>query len=177
MLKFFLATGVGAFALFLWGAMTLVLIPWHDQVLLEVADEAAVLDTLQEVAPAGGVYSVPVVHEDYTATSPFAVIAWRPGGFGMGQGTVMLASLLGYWLAAIVVGWLLSWTRNLSYGQRVLFVAGLGAFASLAVHFQNWVWTGYSVGYTAMATVDVMVGWLLAGLILAWFIPDQKVRS
>lgn len=177
MFKFLSVTALSALVLFIWGAITLVaLLPLHNRVLLAVRNESGMLEMLQKEAPEGGVYSIPIDHAGYTATSPFAVIAYRPGGFGMSPGAVMGVSFLTYWLTSIVAALLLSKTSIASYAQRVFFVLGLGLFASLVVHAQNWIWTGYSVGYTLMAFFDVMVGWLLAGVVLARFIRPQKAE-
>lgn len=166
MLRFLSTTFLAAVVLFMWGAITLLLVPGHADVVRKVADETAVLNVLKQHAPEGGVFSVPVAHADYTATSPFAMVAYRPNGMGMSQGTVMLVSFGVSWLAAMLAGVLLP-KHEPSYLKRVAFVGGLGVFATLVVHVSNWIWMGYSPGFTAMATFDLLVGWVLAGAVLA----------
>jgi hypothetical protein len=170
-MRFLLTTFTSALILFLWGGLTLAVIPWHSAVLHGVHDEAAVLKTLSEQAVDGGVYSVPIEHKNYTATSPFAMIVYRPRGFGMPAGGVMAISFATSWLASIVAALLTPKKEGLSYARRVLFFLGLGVFASLTAHITNWTWSGYSAGYTLMAIFDLLAGWLLAGLFLARFLP------
>jgi hypothetical protein len=55
-----------------------------------------------------------------------------------------------------------------------VFFLGLGAFTSLIAHVSNWTWLGYSTSYTLMAIFDQMVGWLLAGLVMARLTPSWK---
>lgn len=174
MLRFLSATFLAAVAVFLWGAVTLLLIPGQDAVVLSVADEAAVLSTLREQAPAGGVYSVPIAHAEYTATTPFAMVAYRPQGMGIRQGTVMLVSFTMSWLAAMVAAALMPGARERSYAARVLGVVGLAVFATVVVHVSNWLWMGYSTTFTARAAFDLSIGWLWAGLILARLAPDDR---
>jgi hypothetical protein len=168
-------TFLSAFVLFVWGAVTLLTVPWHDAVVLKVQDEAAVLAALAQHAPSGGVFSVPINHMEYTATSPFAMVMYRPRGMGMASGAVMGVSFLTYWFAAIVAALLLQRTAGLTFGGRVLFVIGLGVFTSLVSHVHYWTWMGASTGFTLMAVFDLLVGWGLAGLVLArWGTSAQR---
>ncbi|HEX4019704.1 MAG TPA: hypothetical protein VHX63_01040 [Acidobacteriaceae bacterium] len=171
-MRFLLTTFLSALILFLWGGLTLAVIPWHSAVLHGVRNEAAVLKTLKEQAVNAGVYSIPIEHKNYTATSPFAMVIYRPGGLGMPAGAIMAVSFATYWLASIVAALLLPRKEGLSYTRRVLFFLGLGIFTSLTAHITNWTWSGYSAGYTFMAIFDLLVGWLLAGLFLARFLPS-----
>jgi hypothetical protein len=173
-MRFFSTTFLGALVLFLWGGLTLAVIPWHSAVLLGVRDEAAVMKTLQEQAVNTGVYSVPIAHKAYTATTPFATVIYRPGGMGMSAGAVMGVSFATYWLAAMIAVFLLPKREELTYGRKVVFFLGLGAFTSLIAHVSNWTWLGYSTSYTLMAIFDQMVGWLLAGLVMARLTPSWK---
>jgi len=167
---------LSALVLFIWGAVTLVFIPWHSLVMLGVKNEPAVLEVLQAQAVETGVYSVPIDHTGYTATSPFAMIMYRPQGMGMGQGAVMAVSFATYWLASLVAALLMLKSGAFSYMRRVLFFVGLGVFTSLVAHVNNWTWMGYSLGYTLVATFDVVVGWFLAGLVLARWLPRGDTR-
>lgn len=167
---------LSAVVLFIWGAVTLVFIPWHNHVMLGVKDERAVLDVLRTQAVETGVYSVPIDHNSYTATSPFAMIMYRPNGMGMGHGGVMAVSFATYWLASLVAALLLPRNETWSYARRVLFFVGLGVFTSLVAHVNNWTWMGYSPGYTLVAIFDLVVGWLLAGLVLARLLPRGGQR-
>lgn len=160
---------LSAVVLFIWGAVTLVFIPWHNQVLLGAKDERAVLEVLRTQTGGTGVYSVPIDHTGYTATSPFAVIMYRPDGMGMGQGSVMAVSFATYWLASLIAALLMP--QTLTFTRRILFFVGLGVFTSLVAHVSNWTWMGYSPGYTAVAIFDLVMGWFLAGLVLAALLP------
>ena len=114
-MRFLLTTFTSALILFLWGGLTLAVIPWHSAVLHGVHDEAAVLKTLSEQAVDGGVYSVPIEHKNYTATSPFAMIVYRPrvfasltahitnwtwSGYSAGYTLMAIFDLLAGWLLA-----------------------------------------------------------------------------
>ncbi len=161
------ATFLSALVLFIWGAVSLLVVPGRDSVVLKVKDEAAVLSALAQHAPASGVYAVPINHMEYTATSPFAMVMYRPGGMGMTPGAVMGVSFLTYWCAAMVAAVLLRRTAGLTFAGRVLFVISLAVFASLVSHVHYWTWMGASAGFTLMAMLDLLVGWGLAGLVLA----------
>jgi hypothetical protein len=54
-----------------------------------------------------------------------------------------------------------------SYGAKVLFVALLGLLPGLDVDVGYWNWYGFPGDYTLAVMADHVLGWLLAGLVLA----------
>ena len=65
-----------------------------------------------------------------------------------------------------------------SYFQRVGFVTGFGVFLALMGHFAYYNWMHFDAFYTAMFAVDVIVGWFLAGLVIAAVIrPSAEAAS
>ena len=54
------------------------------------------------------------------------------------------------------------------FGSRVLFVALLAGFVALQSRLLDWSWWRFPLDYSLVAALDLVVGWTLAGLVLAW---------
>ena len=54
-----LAALAGGAALFVWGAVSWMLLPWHNASYSEVADEDELARVIEKQAPASGIYGIP----------------------------------------------------------------------------------------------------------------------
>ena len=91
-------------------------------------------------------------------TEPFS-----PGGFLR----AFLLNLVAAFLAAtLLVRAAPSLPR---FGDRVMFVALLGGFAGVATRLMDWNWWSFSLDYSLVMAVDLVIGWALAGVVLARF--------
>jgi len=68
---------------------------------------------------------------------------------------------------AFLLSIVLTQTKVRSYGGRVLFIFTLALLAGVAGHVPNWNWFNFSTSYTALEISDLLVGWTLAGLVIA----------
>ncbi len=59
----------------------------------------------------------------------------------------------------------------LVYGLGFVIVAGM--LATIAANVSYWNWYGFPTSYTLAALVDMVVGYALAGLVMAWFIKKE----
>jgi hypothetical protein len=60
-----------------------------------------------------------------------------------------------------------------SFLGRAFFVAALSLFGWLDIHISYWNWYGFPTDYTLATLVDALVGYLLAGLVLAWLVKKE----
>ena len=70
-------------------------------------------------------------------------------------------------LGALLLTWLVLQIRAPGYGARVGFVVIAALAGGIICHLPNWNWWGFSTSYTAVTLADVVVTWLLAGLVIA----------
>ena len=61
-----------------------------------------------------------------------------------------------------------------TYAHRIGFVTGFGVFVGLIGHASYWNWMYFPLEYTIMFMLDVLLGWFLAGLIMAAIIRSPK---
>ncbi|HTT07246.1 MAG TPA: hypothetical protein VMH34_00415 [Gammaproteobacteria bacterium] len=192
MKKSLLAAVLGGLAVFAWGSVSWMALPWHERALHGFADEAPVAQAVMANAPASGVYVLPYVpmsknntHPDITDRAMQDALARRQQGpfvyasvtregvdtsmgpqFGLAIGLNVLVA----WLIATMLGQ----TQNLDYLRRVMFVATAGVVIALAGYAPNVIWWHFPPAYTIVDVADAIIGWSLAGLIIAGLVEGKS---
>lgn len=174
----------GGLVLFFWGAFSYMVLPWHGMTLERFTDEAAVAQTLTVNASRSGMYILPNPHKHEPGMTeaqqeaagegakarmmhgPFMFASVSLGGTrDMGQ--ALLLNVLSDILAAALATWLLLQTAHASYGRRVGFVVVMALTTGLVAHVPSWIWWKFSTSFTLVEFADLLIGWGLAGLVIA----------
>ena len=109
-------------------------------------------------------------YEEKTRAGPSGFVIYHPAGQPLNMGMGALQEFLKLWVVATIAAFLLAEaSTQLSYGARVGFVAAIGAIASLSTNVSYRAWYGFPGDYTAAAIFMEFVGYVLGGLVLAWF--------
>lgn len=173
----------------LWGMIAWMLLDFHKDTFKNVPDDKTMaifmLGSLQEHAA----YIIPArpdTHEESAVkeyvervkNGPIALIFFLPQG---GDPTMIREIIVGIIIniiTAAIAGWILlrSTAVSQTYLKRVIFIAVLAVFASLAIHFQNWNWMYFPLRYTTAMTADLIIGWILGGMVIAAFIKEKNER-
>ena len=172
----------GGIVLFVWGFISHAVLPWHEATWNRFADEDAVAQVLTENAPRSGIYLYPMgpkpegSEEQKQAAEaemwekmrkgPFAFVAYTDHGT-TSMVRPFVVQLLTQILGALLATWLLLQTSALSYAGKVTFLAVVALTAGVLCHVPNWNWWGFATGYTVVNLVDLVIGWVLAGLVIA----------
>lgn len=173
-----------AIVLFTWSAVSWMVLTWHNTTLHAFKDEASVAKVMQDNTNQSGIYMLPYMATDSTPSQknssnellkagPVVFTAVYLGGVTNMQ-PYMIKGFIIQLLAAFFVGWLLSKTARLSYFGRVGFVLVFAIAASLACHLPYWNWWHFETMYTLITIGDMLVGWFLAGLVMAALIPGKR---
>ena len=72
-------------------------------------------------------------------------------------------------ISALIAAFLLTRSNGLFYGQRVLFVMLCGVLIFAGGKLDEWIWWGFGTPYVLIEFVAIVVGWILAGLVIAKF--------
>ena len=188
--KLALGTILGAIVLFIWSALAWMIIPWPGEPLRHFTSEDAIVAAIKANAPRSGNYLIPneperlpgMTEEQYQKATKdaedrmnngpmvFAVVRLEPMSMAKAMILGFLTNVIAVFLACI----LLLQTDRLSYRDRVLFVAGLGLLVFLAGHLDEWNWWGFSNAYTMMQLGALVIGWILAGLVIAKFVRGKS---
>lgn len=179
---------VGGVVLFLWGAISHMLLPLGEVGIKEMPGEEAVLSAMREnlsepgfyfFPGMGGVEATPEAQrawEEQYRRGPRGILIYHPTGEQPLSPTQLLTELLADIAAAIVAAYLLvQASGGLSgFGARVLFVTLLGLLPGLEVDVSYWNWYGYPGNYTLAVMADHVIGWCLAGIALAWLLKPSR---
>jgi len=175
---------LGGLALFVWGSISWMVLPWHMMTLEKFKDEATVAQALSANAVVSGVYLLPNPHKyDPGMTeeqkkaeeaegvkrmiqgpSMFAAVSLSGAG---NMGHPLLITLLGNILSALLATWMLLKTNGLRYLGRVGFVMLITLTTAIVAYLPDWTWWRFSTSFTAVGVADLLIGWFLAGLVIA----------
>jgi hypothetical protein len=178
------ALGGGA-ALFLWGMASWMLLPWHRTTLHKFQNEEAVAQAISaSVSQGPGIYNYPNAYSaepgateeqkkaqqqagmEKRRAGPLIFVAFRDKGMPS-MAKPMAVSFLIQVLAALLVTALVLTAPGLSFTGRVGFCASFALAAGAACHLPYWNWWGFSGSYTLVSIADLVVGWSLAGVVIA----------
>jgi len=181
---------LGGLVLFFWGAFSYMVLPWHAMTLNQFKDESAVAQALGANAGESGIYILPNPHrQDPSLSEAQRKAAEEDGLTRMMQGPFMFASVslagtremgpalllnvIGNIVSALLVTWLLLRTAPATYRRRVGMIVLIALAAAVMAHYPSWIWWRFSTRFTLVESADLLIGWLLAGLVIAKVVPAQ----
>lgn len=175
---------LGGIIVFLWSCVSWMALPWHQTTMHTFQNGDEVAQVLVKNAPASGIYVLPGCNGTQpdeaikkSSEGPVAFVSLRSGPKPFDMGQMMFQQLLISILGALCLTWLLMQTRGLTYRQRVQFFVVTALAAGILCHLPNWHWWEFSSEYTLVAMADLIIGWLLAGLILAKFVYHHDPKD
>ena len=192
--KILLAGLAGGIVIYIWGIISHLVLPLGEVGIKQIPSEEQVVTALQDNIKESGFYFFPGEEhspdmtkdqhkiamqkwEEKIRKGPNGILIYTPQGKAPMSPKQLLIELLSNIAGALVAAFLLAKAVSgiTSFGVRVLFVALLGLFASLAIDISYWNWYGFPGSFTIAAITDEVVGWGLAGLPLAAIIKRSAV--
>ena len=151
-MSFILGVTLASVVFFIWSAISWMVLPWQRGVFREFHDEEAMTRILKEQAPGSGIYGLPAEPK-------------YPAGATKEQRDAIDRTAM----------------ARLQQGPVVFAVVSRGSFGTfprlLAVAFVGNVVVsllfGWMLAQTAGLGYGLAIGWLLSGLVLAWFVPGR----
>jgi len=183
-MRILIAAILGGIVMFIWGAIAHMFLGLGNPGIYQPANEDIVLSTLHEgLGTTPGVYILPsfdpkrwndpVAREAYakkSATSPYAWMVYLPQGDDM---TDMHRQLPRQWASDTLASLMLAFVMGLaalSFGKRMAIAAAAAVFAWLTMLVPYWNWYRFPGALTWAALLTQLIGWLLAGAVMAWWI-------
>jgi len=178
-----IAALLGAIVIFFWQFASHMLLPVGMMGFRLPQAEDAVLQSAGSGLPQTGIYMLPSMDpakmSDKATTdawvakakanpSLFVVVATAktdPASMGAELGT----QFVGNFIAALLIAWVLAATVW-GFGTRVLGATAFGVFGWLANIVPLGTWYRFPGDYLAGNLIDQGVGWLLAGVAIAWWL-------
>ncbi|WP_426688772.1 hypothetical protein [Rhodanobacter ginsengiterrae] len=184
---------IGGIVMFVWGVAAHMALGLGEEGIRLPVNENAVLSSLHEgLGSQPGIYLLPsldpnkmgdeAVLKAYSAkaaASPYAFVVYLPQGDDMMQmGPQIGRQWASDTLAALALAFMLG-LAGLSFRRRVTVAAAAAAFAWLCTVVPYWNWYRFPLDFTLAALVEQLVGWLLAGAAIAWWLgrSERKLAS
>lgn len=182
---------IGGIVMFIWGAVSHMALGLGNVGMYQPANEDAVLSTLHEgLGQQGGVYILPSVdpakisdpavakaYSEKAQRSPYAWVVYLPQGDDMmHMGPQLARQWASDTLSALALAFVMGWAA-MSFGRRVTLAAVLAVFAWLSTMVPYWNWYRFPRDFTLAALVEQLVGWVLAGAAMAWWMGRDERRS
>ncbi len=180
MKKTLLAGILGGVIAFIWSAIVHMLPFTHHLGLSTMNEhEGAVMAALKSNLPEPGLYFFPGMDmtrkmtqeqmDTWTAkyqAGPAGLLLYHPNG-----GQPMAPKLLVIeFLSTVVCGLIAAFILSATVGSlmiRATMVMLIGLFGWLAISVSQWNWYGYPFSFIALDAIDQLIGWLLAGILMA----------
>ena len=184
---------IGGIVMFLWGVAAHMALGLGEVGLRLPANENVALSGLQEgLGGKAGVYMLPSldpkqmndpsVVQAYSikaVRSPYAWVVYQPQGTDMMQmgpqiGRQWASDTLGALALAFVMG-----LAVVGFRRRLAIAAAATIFAWLSTMLPYWNWYRFPLDFTLAALVEQLIGWLLAGAAMAWWLgrSERKLAS
>lgn len=175
---------IGGLVMFLWGAVAHMALPIGEAGLKTPTQQDAVLGALATSTSGAGVYMYPGIASEMMGDEAamkafaeqskgkaFAFVVYQPDGNPAFQSMApnLVKQLVTDLLAALVAAWILA-LGAWGFGRRVLIAGALGLFSWLTLSLPYWNWYLFPLNFTVGALVEQVVGWLLAGAAIAWWL-------
>lgn len=179
---------IGGMVMFVWGVVAHMVLPLGEiGMRLPVAENAVLADLPQALGNQPGVFLLPSIDPSkmgdpevvkaYSAkslASPYAFVVYQPKGTDlMAMGPKIGVQWVSDTLSALVLAFVMG-LAGLSFGRRMALAAAAAVFSWLSLLVPYWNWYRFPLDFTAAALIEQLMGWLLAGAAIAWWIGRQE---
>ena len=108
---------------------------------------------------------------------PFGLLVYRPHvSYALNPSNLIIE--FGTELAeTMIAALLLSWVTLSGYLARVGFVTLVGIAGAITTNVPYWNWYGFPTKYTLVHAFVEVVGYLAAGLVIAWMLPKRVATA
>ena len=190
-MRVLVAALMGGIVMFLWGAIAHMALGLGDVGMRPAANEDVVLSALHPgLGDRPGVFLVPSIDpakmsdkaamDAYAAkstTSPYAFLVYLPQGEDM---TKMGGRIPRQWASDTLSALILAAVMALGafgFGKRMAIALAAPVFAWLSVLVPYWNWYLFPGALTWAALADQLIGWLLAGAVMAWWLGRAERKA
>jgi hypothetical protein len=174
-LRVLIAGLLGGLAMFVWSSLAHTILPLGHTGLTQIPNEAAARTALQSVMgaePKDGLYVFPWMEHGNSAApaptpGPSGMLVYHPDRPLEMAPSMLVSEALSEIVQAIIAAVLVSLTVLVTVLHRTLFVAAMGVAVAISTHVSYWIWWGFPADYTLASIVTIVVGYVVAGLVIA----------
>lgn len=173
---------LGGVAMFIWTSLAHTALPLGQMGVQEIPDDAPVIATLQgALGDRDGLYLFPgsgnggkaedaaarKTMEERTAKEASGLLVYHPPGRDTAMGPYIGKELALEVFQSLVLAWLISILAVSDFGSRIAAAVAVGGLVAVATNGSNLIWYGYPAAFTHAAIIIQLVGYTLAGTVIA----------
>lgn len=173
---------LGGIAMFIWTSLAHTALPLGQAGFQEIPNDAAVIASLQgALGEKDGLYIFPgsgngtksedaasrKTMEDRTAKEASGLLVYHPPGRDTAMGPYIGKELALELVQTLILAWLISGLAVSSFGGRTLAAVAVGVVVAIGTNGSNMIWYGYPAAFTHAAIIIQLVGYAVAGLVIA----------
>jgi hypothetical protein len=184
-MRLIIAAILGGIVMFMWGALSHMVLGLGQSDMKTVPDEAAVISTLKSKLTEPGFYFLPGVDMNRTPSEeemaafttkhkegPNAVLIYQPAGEDIMTPRHFGTELGSNIVAAFVVGLILTFAA-VGFSRGVIISTFIGLTAWLSINVSYWNWYRFPTGFITGELIDQVAGWFLTGIVLAFILRKR----
>lgn len=174
-----MAAIAGGIVVFVWSALSHMALPLGTAGIRSIPNEERVAQAIRGTITEGGLYFFPGFDASHAMTAeeqrtwteryrrgPSGILVVQPGGRDPMSTQQLVVELIADIFAAGVAAFVLGGLGG-SFVARASAVGLLGVFEWLDINVSYWNWYKFPTTYTVAALIEQVVGWTLAGLVMA----------
>nr|WP_199040477.1 hypothetical protein [Dyella sp. ASV24] len=190
-MRVLVAALMGGIVMFIWGAVAHMALGLGDIGMHQPVAEDTVLVSLRPgLGEQAGVFLLPSVdpakmgdktvmaaYSTKAKASPYAFMVYMPQGDDLSD---MSGRLPREWASDTLSALMLAFVMGLaafSFMTRLSIALAASVFAWLSTMVPYWNWYLFPTNFTVAALVEQVIGWLLAGAVMAWWLGRSKRRT
>lgn len=190
-MRVLVAALMGGIVMFIWGAVAHMALGLGDVGMRQPVAEDTVLASLRPgLGDQAGVYMLPsvdparmhdkTVMDAYAAkakTSPYAFMVYLPQGDDLSD---MSGTLPRQWASDTLSALALAFVMGLAafrFMTRIGIALAAAVFSWLSILVPYWNWYRFPTNFTLAALIEQVIGWLLAGAVMAWWLGRGGQRA
>lgn len=173
---------VGGILLFTWSVVSWVVLNWHFDSIKALPDQDGAMAWIASSVQEPGVYLMPMnfsalsidaltpeqLSAPLNSNSPAMFAAVAPSGSGMSVINAVLLALAAHVVAAFFVTAIILINTASGFWSRFSQVLLFAIAASVTIHVPHFIWFNFPLTYTLIAMIDSLIGWLFAGIVIAY---------
>ena len=165
---------LGGLVLFLWGAISWTVLDWHSSAFEKFPDDSTTTAFTNQL-PQSGMYlqkpeqSLGGQEQPATNDAPIIFAVVSNNGSNTNMVTHLVISLITQIIAAIIITGLVLIKPHIQFGGRLFQVMLFALAAGIVTYIPYMNWFHFSFYYTLISIIDLLIGWLLAGLVISHF--------
>lgn len=178
---------IGGIVMFVWSYAVHALLPLPKEMgPQQIQNEDAVVAMLKQSNTGPGIYAFPWADmsqpmtpeqekawSDRYAAGPIGLLVYRPVGEEPMAPKKLVIEGVANILAAIVAAAILT-MMACTFAGRVAAAFAIGVIAWLCISVSNWNWWGFPLEYIGGEAIDIVGGWLIAGIVMAMMIGKAR---